>query len=85
MGKMLRNHLEKGQGDELKMFYSGIPKVQFCSMCLMRNVEARFNPQRKAETWQQRQTLAAIRVFSFVARTAGTCFDPDFQQSSPGS
>lgn len=51
MGKMLRNHLEKGQGDELKIiFYSGIPKIQFCSMWLMRNVEAGFNPQQSTET-----------------------------------
>lgn len=35
MGKTIRDHLEKGQDDELKMvFYSGIPKVRCCSLWL---------------------------------------------------
>lgn len=50
MGKMLRNHLEKGQDNELKMaLYSGIPKVQLCSMWLMKNVEGGFHPGQNVE------------------------------------
>lgn len=50
MGKMLRNNLEKGQDSELKMvFYSEIPRVQFCSRWLMRNVEGGFHPEQNVE------------------------------------
>lgn len=50
MGKNLKNHLEKGQDGELKIiFYSGIPKIQFRSLWLIRNMEAGFNPEQSAE------------------------------------
>jgi len=78
MGKMLRNHLEKGQDNELKMvFYSEIPRVQFCSRWLNEECGRRISSRAECRGVTMKAGASSHWGLSLPSQAAGAFFDPD--------